>query len=429
MRGTDSRASSLALFANREFLALTSVQFARGFSFATIILALALYADLFSASGIAAGLFGSAYAFVRFFLVLPLGRFIDRGNGKRFLLMGLLIYVGVLVGYSYVNTIEHVIFMRVFQGIGSLVVYLSATAVVGTISPEDGRGLWIGTYNQVRSFSSLTGDIVGGTLLFTFGFQTTYFVLIAVTVIATVAVFTSLRDNPSGSDAKPESSGLETFKRLLGRSSIQALVAFRFLFSFGKTAVVLFLPIFARTQFGMSPLAIGAVLAGGRLTKTVAQGYVGTVSDRVGHLSWFIIAGTVLYAAGVAIIPLATVADSFGSLSLPGLLVNAQVTISGGAIVLFLAYAVLGFADSLRLPTSTTLFVDEGEHYNAVAGSLSLRSIAWQVGAIVGPLGAGIVLDYVSFAAAFYLAAGFTVSSAIAFAALYADEPIPEPVG
>lgn len=77
--------SPIALFRDPEFVALASIRFVSGMAFATIIIALALYADLFEASGIAAGLFGSAYAVVRLVLVLPLGRKIDLGNSKRYL--------------------------------------------------------------------------------------------------------------------------------------------------------------------------------------------------------------------------------------------------------------------------------------------------------------------------------------------------------
>ncbi|MBX0325258.1 hypothetical protein EGH21_19720 [Halomicroarcula sp. F13] len=39
----------------------------------------------------------------------------------------------------------------------------------------------------------------------------------------------------------------------------------------------------------------------------------------------------------------------------------------------FAAYSIPGIGDSIRLPVSTTLFIEEGERLNAVAGSFSLR--------------------------------------------------------
>lgn len=420
-----SSPSPFALFADPEFFALASVQFARGMAFATIIIALALYADLFDASGIVAGLFGTAYALVRLVFVLPLGRFVDRGDSKRYLLAGLVLYGVVLVGFTRVNLVEHVVLLRGLQGLSSAMLVIVGGAIVGEISPDGERGLWIGSYNQVRAFSSLAGDLVGGALLFTYGFTTTYTVLIVVTAASTLAVFAFVRSNPGGQTDDEESTGMETLRLLLRRSAIRALVMFRFAFSFGKMAVVLFLPIFARTEFGMSAFAIGGILAGGKLTKSVAQGYVGDLSDRMGHLSWFIIAGSLLYALGTAAIPFA----SYGGLSAEALALSGfgqRIALPWAFFVLFGAYAALGLADSLRVPTSMTLFVNEGEYYDAVAGSLSLRSVSWQVGAIIGPLAAGIMLDYVSFAAAFWLAAGFIVISTIFFVTLFQTEAPPD---
>jgi len=109
MRTPDTGAKSpLSLFKNPEFVALASARFVGGFTFATVILALALYADLFNASGLVAGLFGSAYALFRLILVLPIGRYIDLGNAKRYLLAGLVINAATLVGFTSVDSALHV---------------------------------------------------------------------------------------------------------------------------------------------------------------------------------------------------------------------------------------------------------------------------------------------------------------------------------
>lgn len=394
-------------------------------AYATIIIALALYADLFEASGIAAGLFGSAYAIVRLGLVLPLGRKIDLGNSKRYLLIGLVFNILLFLGLAVVQTIEHVIFLRGFQAVGSIMLWITGVAVVGEIAPDTDRGMWIGTYNQVRSIASLLGDIVGGALLFLYGFGTTYAVLIAVTLIATAAVFFVLRDDPGSRSDPEDATGVESLIRLLKRRAIMALVAFRFSFSFGKMAVVIFLPIYARTEFGMNAFLIGGILAGGKLTKGFAQGYVGEFADRVGREELFIFAGTVSYALGTALIPAAAFAS----------IVIDPVTIRGGGrelvlvpafFLLFVAYAVLGIADSLRLPTSMALFVEEGGYYDSVAGSLSLRSVSWQFGAIIGPLVVGATFDYVSFFGGFWLAAAFMIGSGVVFLWLFETEDAPE---
>ncbi|MFB6160196.1 MAG: MFS transporter [Haloferacaceae archaeon] len=419
-----SDGSPFALFRDPEFAALASVRFVSGMSYATIVIALALYVELFDVSGVVAGLFGAAYAAVRLVLVLPVGRKIDLGNSRHYLLAGLAVTVVTLVGFAFADSVAAVVVLRGLQGVGALLLWVTGLSVIGEVAPEAARGRWIGTYNQVRSVASLLGDLVGGGLLFLYGFEATYAVLTAVALASTAAVVAFVRDDP-GTRADPDdATGAETFLRLLRRRAVVALVAFRFAFSFGKMAVVLFLPIYAHTAFGMPSILIGGILAGGKLTKGVAQGYVGRATDRVGGRQWFVFAGALGYALGTALVPLAgSAATLFDPVTLVG--VGRRVRIGPAFFWLFAAYGVLGAADSLRVPTSMALFVAEGEHYDAVAGSLSLRSVVWQVGAVVGPVLVGGAVDRLSFRAAFWLAAGFVVVAGGCFLVLFESEPPP----
>ncbi|MFC7195288.1 MFS transporter [Halosimplex aquaticum] len=416
---------SLRLLRNAEFLALAGTAFARSQAYSTIAIALALYADIFSTSGTVEGLFGTAFALVQLIIVLPLGRAIDTGNAKRYLLVGLVLNVGVFVGFAMVETVNHVVLMRVVQGFSASLLWITGSTVVGEISPDDERGQWLGTYNQVGAFSSLAGDLVGGILLATSGFTLTYSVLSGVTLLAAVGVFFFLRDDPGGQTDPEEATGAETLRMLLGRSAVRALVVFRFGLSFGKMAVILFLPIYARTRFGMNPVLVGGILAGGKLTKSLTQGMVGSYTDRIGRKHLFVFAGAVLYAVGAAVIPFAEYAVGWFA---PTTVVvgSLSTTLPPAFFPLFGAFAICGVADSIRLPASMALFVEEGEHFDAVAGSLSLRSIAWKVGQVVGPVSVGALWDATSVFVAFFTASAFIAVAAVAFLGLYHVEPAPD---
>ncbi|WP_128477834.1 MFS transporter [Halorussus pelagicus] len=424
---SESSGGTLRLFGNREFVALASTAFARSQAYSTILIALALYADMFNTSGTVEGLFGTAFAAVQLLIVLPLGRYIDLKDAKKFLLVGLLLNVAVFVGFTFVSGVEHVILLRAVQGLGASILWLTGTTVVGEISPDESRGLWIGSYNQVGAFSSLFGDVFGGLLLFVYGFEMTYAVLSLFTIGAFVSVYLFLRDNPGGSADPEEASGMETIKDLLGRRAIQALVFFRGSFSVGKMAVITFLPIYARTGFGINAFLIGGIMAGGKLTKGLTQGWVGDLTDRFGRKYRFVLAGALVYAVGVALIPLAGFAEG----RVPSVTLAAfgeQMALPGAFFVLFAAYGVLGIGDSIRLPASMSLFVEEGEYFDAVGSSLSLRSIAWKVGQVGGPVLVGAIWDATSVLVAFWTAAGFIIVSAATFTVLFGTEPAPEHV-
>ncbi|WP_435345681.1 MFS transporter [Haloarchaeobius sp. HRN-SO-5] len=418
---------SIDLLRDREFLALSGTAFARAQAYSTILIALALYAEQFDTSGTVEGLFGTAFALAQLVIVLPLGRYIDVGNAKRYLLGGLALNVLVFVGFSLVQTVEHVVAVRVVQGVGASLLWLTGSAVVGEISPDGERGHWLGVYNQVGAVSSLAGDVFGGLLLYLYGFQVAYAALVAITTVALGLVFVYLRDEPGGRADPDEATGVETLQRLLGRTAIRALVLFRVAFSVGKMAVIIFLPIYARTAFGINPFAIGGILAGGKLTKSALQGYVGVLTDRVDDPSLFVLAGAVCYALGTMLIPFAELAHHvFPVVTVVSPVSAASMTLPPAFFSLFLAYAVLGVGDSVRLPASMSLFVEEGEHFDAVAGSMSLRSISWKVGQVTGPVVVGAVWDATSVFVAFATAAGSLLFSAGVFAVLFGVDPAPE---
>ncbi|WP_089821063.1 MFS transporter [Halogranum amylolyticum] len=412
---------SVALFRDREFAALAGTAFARSQAYSTVLIALALYAEQFDTTGFVEGLFGTSFALAQLLIVLPLGRKIDTGNAKRFLLAGLVVNVAVFGGFALVENATHVVLMRVAQGVGASILWITGSTVVGEISPDDQSGRWLGSYNQVAAFSSLAGDVVGGYLLYAYDFRLTYLVLSLVTIGAFVLVFAFLRDNPGGKTDPAEATSVETFRTLLGRPMVRALVSFRLTFSFGKMAVIIFLPILARTEFGISAFAIGWILAGGKLTKSILQGYTGELTDRIGRKPYFVAAGALLYGVGTAAIPLSYVAEGTLNPVTVGFAGNT-VELGGAFFALFAAYGLLGVADSLRLPASMSLFVDEGERFDSVASSMSLRSISWKVGQVIGPAVVGIIIDLVSTTAAFLTAAGFIVVATTVFTVVQARE-------
>jgi MFS family permease len=414
-------ADSLGRLRDREFAALAATAFARSQAYSTVLIALALYAGpgQFDTTGTVEGLFGTAFAFVQLLIVLPLGRKVDVGDAKRYLLVGLALNVAVFVGFSFVESATHVILVRVVQGIGASLLWITGSTVVGEISPDDASGRWLGVYNQVGAFSSLFGDLVGGYLLYVHGFTATYAVLSAVTIGAFLLVLRHLRDVPGGRTDPEEATGRETFRALLGRPMVRTLVTFRLAFSFGKMAVIIFLPILAHAEFGIGAFAIGWILAGGKLTKTIFQGYVGDLTDEIGRKPAFVAAGALLYGVGTAAIPLSFLAEGAIDPLVLTVYGDRTVTLGGAFFALFGAYGLLGVADSLRLPASMALFVEEGERFDSVASSMSLRSISWKVGQVAGPAIVGVVKQFVSATAAFLTAAAFIVVATGVFALSY----------
>jgi len=410
-----ARFDSVALLRNKEFAALASTAFVRSQAYSTIIIALALYADIYRTTGFVEGLFGTAFALVQLIIVLPLGRKVDTGNAKHWLLAGFAINVGVFVGFIFVQSPVHVILVRMLQGLGASILWITGASVVGQISPDESQGRWLGSYNQVAAVASMVGDLVGGYLLYAYGFVVPYLVLTALTLLSLVVVWLFLRDDPGGHADPGAEGGIARFRSLLALPMLRALLGFRMSFSFGKMAVMIFLPIYAITTFGINPLAVGGIMAGGRLAKALFQGIVGNLTDRWGREHYFVAVGALLYGVGTAAIPLAAYFEGrIAPITVP---VGGDSFVLGGAFfALFGAYSILGVADSIRLPASMSLFIQEGTKYDSVASAMSLRSITWKVGQVLGPVLVGTTMDLVDTEAGFYLAAAFIAVATAGFA-------------
>ena len=407
--------NSVRLLGNAEFASLAGTAFARSQAYSTILIALALYADLFGTTGFVEGLFGTAFAIVQLLIVLPLGRAVDTGNAKRFLLAGFLINIAVFAGFTLVGDPVHVILVRMVQGLGASILWITGATIIGEVSPDDEQGLWLGSYNQFASVSSLSGDLLGGYLLYAYGFTETYVALSAITLVTFLLVYRFLRDDPGGQTDPEDVGGLEAFRSLLAMPMLRSLVVFRFTFSVGKMAVIIFLPIYARTAFGISAFAIGWIMAGGKATKAVTQGFVGDLTDTYGRRHGFVALGAILYGIGTAAIPLAAYFEGTVAPVTVSYLSGSQ-TLGGAFFALFAAYSLLGVADSIRLPASMSLFVDEGERHDSVASAMSLRSISWKVGQVAGPVIVGTTMDFTTTETGFLLAAGFIGFATVLFA-------------
>ena len=426
--GAEAVGALRLLASDREFAALAGTAFARAQAYSTVLIALALYADLFGTTGTIEGLFGTGFAAVQLLVVLPLGRRVDAGDAKRFLLAGLLVNVAVFCGFLLVQNPVHVILIRMVQGVGASLVWVTGAAVVGDISPADGAGRWLGAYNQVGAFSSLAGDLLGGYLLYAHGFASAFAALSLVTLVAAGLVSLLLRADPGGGAARggADDGAVET---LLRTPTVRALVVFRTGFSAGKMVVIIFLPILARTEFAITAFAIGWILAGGKLTKSLLQGWLGDLSDRVTRPYRLVALGAALYGLAAAAVPLARLAE--GSLTPVEVHLFGDTQMLGGAFVaLWLAYALADVGDSVRLPASMSLFVEEGERLGATASAMSLRSVSWKVGQVAGPLLAGVVKEFVSTDAAFLVAAGLILGSTLVYVVTHVrlrDDPGPAP--
>jgi DHA1 family multidrug resistance protein-like MFS transporter len=106
-----------------------------------------IYAMDLGATGVTVGLMVAAFSISRGVLQPIFGSISDRQGRKRFLVIGLLIYAVVGVTYTLATSVEHLILIRLFHGIGSAMIVPIVMAYVGDLTPEKQEGKYMGMLN------------------------------------------------------------------------------------------------------------------------------------------------------------------------------------------------------------------------------------------------------------------------------------------
>ena len=380
------------------FVALSSTSVVRAYGYALTATYLSFYAAVFDASGLWIGAFTTAFAIAQTGTTAALGAWADGERVRKLLVGAALASAATYVGFVFVVDEVTLVAARIAQGVTVSVLFVLGTAVVSGRAASDDRGRQVGLFNQVGALAGGLGTASAGIIYESAGFAPGYLLLAAVSLVsAWVLARTDL-----GVDDFEAAGGVAAYRRLVERPAVHGVAAFRVGFGFAKTAVRVYLPIYAYLAVSLSPAAVGVVLTAPRVARTVCQGYAGSLADRVGRRP-LLITAAIGYTATATAVPLA------GSLE----------TLTACA-------ALFGLADACRIPASVALFTEAGTASRAVT-SLSLRSLLWKPGSVLAPVFAGVLHDVVSIHAVFYATAAAVVGTVAVAASLDGSRPAPEP--
>lgn len=211
---------------------------------------------------------------------------------------------------------------------------------------------------------------------------------------------------------------------------VPILSAISFTVALGYGIVAPAIPAFAR-QFGVSVTAAASVISIFALMRVIGALPAGRLVDRFGE-PWVMAAGITVDAA---LLPAGRVADTRGRR--PVVIGGCVIAAAGMAMLALLpglwaylaALATAGFGSGL-LDVAPSAMI--GDILGRRGGTMvAFYQMAGDVGAVVGPVAAGLLVDSASYAAAFGLAGG--VLGAAAMLAFLAPETrrggVPAPAG
>ena len=367
----------------QEIRVLLVAAFIIALGFGLIAPILPQYAVSFDVGAAAASIIVSIFAFTRLLFAPVAGILTAKLGEPRIYVTGVsLVAVSTLL-CAVVQDYTQLLIARGLGGFGSTMFTISAMALIARLSPEGSRGRISGLYAGSFLLGNVTGPIVGS-LLAPFGMRIPFLIYgVALLVAAAVVYFALARkqpahENSSATSIKDDKGGFPilTTREALKSPTFRAALASGFSYgwlAFGiRTSMI---PLFALAIFGegTGQQVAGISLAIFAVGNGIALTFSGKLTDRIGRRTPVIVGMIVLLSSIVLM-------GYFTSLA---------------AFIIFSILA--GFGGGILGPAQQAAVADVIGSGRNGGKALAGFQMATDLGAIIGPLVAGLMADHINY--------------------------------
>ena len=378
----------------RETFVLALVAFCVALGFGIVVPAVPLFALHFGVSTTAAGAVVSAFALMRLVSGLGGGRFVDRVGERVALLVGLGIVAvsSLLAGLSV--SYPQLLVLRGIGGIGSAVFTIASTTLLLRVASAAQRGQTQSVYRGGFLLGGIIGPAFGGAVI-GFSLRAPFFLYAVTLALAMGVAFAMLprravpekpaqvtlgvgEDDGVAEAVVPEVR--TTLPTALASPAYRAALAGNFAVGFSVLGVrSTVVPLLVVRGLHLAPGWVGVAFVVAALVQAALLLPAGRAVDELGRRPMLLAGGAIT------------------ALSLGGLaLVTGPVTLLLAMTVFAIGAAVLGVA-----PAAIVGDVVEGKGGTAVA----VWQMASDLGSVIGPLAAGLLIDHGSFEVALLVSA------------------------
>ena len=381
----------------REIKVLVTAAFIIAIGFGIIAPVLPKYAQSFNASATAVSAVVSAFGLTRLLFAPVSGRATSRFGETPVYMVGVLLVALSMFLIAFAQDYTQLLLFRALGGIGSTLFTVSAMAFLARKSPPTIRGRVSGAYASAFLIGNIAGPVVGS-LLAVFGYRVPFLIYGTSLVIAAGLVFVLLKDSRLADRAAPDRRTSMPLQEAWSHHSYRASLTSFFANGWATFGVRNSLtPLFAAGAF----TGAGAVLDGPQMAGAALS----------------------VFAAGniVAVTFSSRLSDVHGRkpLIIIGLLVAAMSTgVIGWATSpwVFLALCVVAGVGTGLLNAPQQAAIADLVGQDRKAGSvMSTAQMSADLGAIIGPLVAGLVVDAAGYGWAFALTGGVLLVGAISW--------------
>ncbi len=372
-----------------EVWALLAGSFLVAAGYGIVAPALPVFARSFGVGVTAAAAVVSALPVFRLLFAPISGRLVARVGERAMYLTGLLVVAASTGACALATSYPQLLLYRGLGGIGSTMFTVSAFSLIFRLAPEGRRGQVSGLFTGSFLLGGISGPAFGG-LLVSVDLRAPFVVYAVALVLATAVVGGLLaRSTAVGVRALDPSVEQLTIARALRRPVYRAALTSGLATGWAVQGVrVALVPLFVAVALGREPLWAGIALTVFAVGDGAMLLATSGLSDRRGRRP-VVIGGLAMVAGGTACL---------------GVLPNLGVLLA--------ASLVAGAGAGLLQPAQGAAVADLVGSRRSGGPALSGFQMASDVGAIIGPLAAGALAQYVGFGAA------FGVSGAVALVAM-----------
>ncbi|MGH3518894.1 MAG: MFS transporter [Haloechinothrix sp.] len=378
---------------------LVTANFVIAGGFGIVAPAIPMFARSFDVSVTAASFVISAFAVTRLLFAPVAGRLVTRLGERKVYISGLLIVAVSTGACAFAENYAQLVAFRSAGGIGSTMFTVSAVALLIHLTPPTLRGRAAGLFGTGFLLGNVAGPLAGGGLI-AISLKAPFLAYSVALIVAVLIVWVLLRRSTLIAAADEDATPAVTLPDALREHSYRSA-----LFANFATGWVIF-----GVRVSLVPLFITEVL---RREESFAG-----------------IAFAVFAAANVImLIPAGKLADTVGRkpLVLAGLVMSGSGTIwvgfSGSVPDFLMATVLAGVGTGLLTPPKQATVADIVGSRGRGGPVLATFQMAADVGAILGPIAAGVLADQLSFAAALAVTGALSLVAALVW--LPAKETLP----
>ena len=346
------------------------------------------FAQSFDVSVSAAAVVVSVFALTRLLFAPLSGVLVERWGERSTYIVGILIVGASSAACAFAHSYWQLLIFRGLGGIGSTMFTVAAMGLLIRLAPPQARGKVSSLYAGSFLLGNITGPVVGG-LLAGFGMQLPFLVyagaLVAVAILVAVQL-PAVKALPGTAAAAKKA--ILPLREALGIPAYRAVLTSGFANGWSSFGIRMALvPLFATAVLGAGPEVAGISLAVFAIGTAIALTFSGKLADSWGRKP-MILAGLAVNGIAMGALGFTTTEFAF-----------------------FVISAVAGIGSGLMGPAQQAAVADVIGNKRSGGKVLAAFQMSTDLGSIIGPIAAGMLVDAFSYGPAFAMATAVALVS------------------